>query len=237
MNSSGSAGATPISTSNWPRSAMRCGLFVVVAAHEERFVFRGAAEGACGEELPQVDAEQLPQLGAQGGVVGLEDDPLHLLLEGAADQHQQTAHAELAEIGIGAEGAGGGEPDAVALPQVDVDAQRMQLVVLRRRDRLAHVQYLGGDHVRRPVRYPERVLDLRDDARRSGRGRQRHARVTQVVLPDDNQPRMVGRRIGRLKARAPAQDAPLRETGRHVEQNHEGADLVRQSPPPASEAW
>src|SRR6185369_9242494 len=164
---------------------------VRVAAHEERLLLAGAAEGAGPEQAAEEDAELVAQIGAQRRAIGLEHCPLHLPQQGEPQQEHQPAHRELAPGRIARQGARRGQADAVALAEEDVDARRMQLVVARRRNPLVDVEHTGRDDVSRPLRNAEGDLLARQDARRHGGGIDPDQSVPAVVRPGDQQPGVV----------------------------------------------
>src|SRR5262249_40681307 len=65
----------------------------LVTDDEERFLFTGATKGSETKELSQVTLDHESHFELQGGIVGLEYHPLHLLFERAFDHGEQTTNA------------------------------------------------------------------------------------------------------------------------------------------------
>ena len=121
MNSSGSAGATPTCAINCPAWSTAERIETRVALDEERLLLGVASERVGAIELAQVGLEHPRHLEPEPRVVRLEHRPLHLPLEHAPDHRHEPADVELTPRGIERQRPRGGQTDAVALGEIDVE--------------------------------------------------------------------------------------------------------------------
>ena len=233
MNSSGSAGATPTSAISRPASTL-------VAGHQRcrrsaRRTPRSSvapAKASPAYSSRRYARSSAPQLRRAASPLRLEDHPLHLALERARDHRHQPPDAQLPARRVAGQRARRGQPDAVAITQEDVDAERVQRRVPRGGHVVGDVHDEHRELVRRPVA-----------ARRSASSRRAMmpaatadgvSRTCDAGRPaaTTSQPRVVGGRVGGVEARPPAFDRALPEPRRDVQQRPRRAAARR--PPRAA---
>ena len=210
MNSSGSAGATPISAMSSPRVEHGLRVEAVVAADEEGLVL-----GRAGERVRAVEAAAGKSASSGAGrawsarLFGSKTTHCSSPSSVRREHRHQPPHAELAVVGVARERARRGQADAVPLAQEDVDAERVQLVVAaparrrrRRRRRRPRARWTGRTGRRGAARGRATI-----PAANGGRVHP-HRRVAQVVRADDVEPRVIGRRERR--SRTPTRQRTMR---------------------------
>ena len=165
MNSTGSAGATPIQHTSWPASDSVAMPAASAVRTNHDWAGVAPAKAPQREQPRQQLVQQQLEAGPQDPVVDLEDGPGQLLAHRSLEQGHDAPHAELAPGGVARQGTGPGEPHAVGLHPVDVHTGLVELVVMGLIDAVGDVDRAHHRFVGRAVGHAVDQLGAGQDAR------------------------------------------------------------------------